>query len=77
MIEKGQVYRACDPREGGGRQIRIEQYRPGSMKAFVVGHPDGKRFRHILVSALHQSATTQDGQQRRTGYALVEEVEPT
>ena len=68
MIQPGQVYRSCDPR--GGPRIRIEKYTPGSNRAHVVDAYDGKRFRQILVSQLHATPTTRDGQPRRTGYAL-------
>lgn len=71
MIEKGDIYRSCDPREGASRQIRITSYRPGEAKAHIVSHPDGKRFRQILVKALHESDTTRDGEKRRNGYVLV------
>ena len=68
MIQPGQTYRSLDPR--GGPRIRIEKYTPGSNRAHVVDADTGKRFRQILVTALHGSPTTRDGQPRRTGYAL-------
>ncbi|MDX3247169.1 hypothetical protein [Streptomyces sp. ME18-1-4] len=68
MIQPGQTYRSLDPR--GGPRIRIQTYRPGDARAHVVNAHDGKRFRQILVTALHDSPTTQDGKPRRTGYAL-------
>lgn len=68
MIQPGQVYRSCDPR--GGPRIRIEKYSPGANRAHVVDAHDGKRFRQILVTALHHSDTTKTGAKRRTGYAL-------
>lgn len=67
-IQPGQTYRSCDPR--GGPRIRITSYRPGDARARVVDAYDGKRFRQILVSALHDSDTTKTGVKRRTGYAL-------
>ncbi|MGQ4343534.1 hypothetical protein [Streptomyces sp. SAS_275] len=67
-IEPGQIYRSCDPR--GGPRIRIKSYRPGDARAHVVDARDGKRFRQILVTALHATVTTRDGQPRRTGYVL-------
>lgn len=77
MIKKGQIYESCDPREGASRRIRVEQYLPGSTRAQVVSHPDGKRYRQILVETLHQSAVTQAGERRRRGYALIGKVEST
>ena len=68
MIQPGQVFRSCDPR--GGPHIRIETYRPGSNRAHIVDAATGKRFRQILVTALHDSDTTRAGTQRRTGYVL-------
>ena len=68
-ISPGQTYRSADPR--GGSSIRIESYRPGDARAHVVDAQTGKRFRQILVSALHASSTTKAGHPRRTGYVLV------
>lgn len=68
LIRPGQIYRSCDPR--GGPIIRITRYRPGDARAHVVDARDGKRFRQILVTALHATATTRTGAPRRTGYAL-------
>ncbi|MFF7130357.1 hypothetical protein [Streptomyces sp. NPDC008240] len=67
-IQPGQTYRSLDPR--GGPRIRIESYRPGDLRAHIVDAATGKRFRQILVTALHDSPTTRDGQPRRAGYAL-------
>ncbi|GAA1887795.1 hypothetical protein GCM10009837_06980 [Streptomyces durmitorensis] len=71
-IQPGQIYRSCDPR--GGPRIRISSYIPGHARAHVVDAHAGKRFRQILVTALHADATTRDGRSRRTGYVL--EVDP-
>lgn len=68
MIQPGQIYRSLDPR--GGPRIRITAYRPGDSRAHVVDAHDGKRFRQILVTALHDSDRTQTGTLRRTGYVL-------
>ncbi|WP_329215159.1 hypothetical protein OG352_06175 [Streptomyces sp. NBC_01485] len=68
MIQPGQIYQSCDPR--GGPRIRVERYTPGHNRAWVVDADTGKRGRWILVSALHDSPTTGDGQPRRTAYAL-------
>lgn len=68
MIQSGQTYRSLDPR--GGPRIRIETYRPGDARAHIVDARDGKRFRQILVTALHATDTTKTGAKRRTGYAL-------
>lgn len=68
MIQPGQIYRNCDPR--GGPRIRITRYEPGWNRADVVDATTGKQPRRILVTHLHQSATTKNGQPRRTGYAL-------
>ena len=70
MIEPEQVYRSCDPRDDPPIRIRIESYRPGDARAHIVDAATGKRFRQILVTQLHDSPTTRDGQPRRTGYAL-------
>lgn len=70
MIEPGQTYRHCDPRET--IRIRIHAYRPGDLRAHIVDATTGKRIRQILVTQLHDSATTHNGQPRRTGYALEE-----
>lgn len=67
-IQPGQIYRHCDPRES--IRIRITAYRPGAARAHVVDAVTGKRPRQILVTHLHDSATTGTGQPRRTGYAL-------
>lgn len=68
MIQPGQTYRSLDPR--GGPRIRIKAYTPGHPRAHIVDAHDGKRFRQILVTALHDSDTTKTGVKRRTGYAL-------
>lgn len=68
MIQPGQIYRHCDPREQ--IRIRITAYTPGDARAHVVDAVTGKRFRQILVTALHASPTTRDGKPRRSGYAL-------
>ena len=67
-IQPGQTYRHCDPRES--IRIRITAYRPGDARAHVVDAATGKRARQILVTHLHESATTHDGKPRRSGYAL-------
>ena len=67
-IQPGQIYRHCDPRES--IRIRITAYTPGANRADVVDAVTGKRPRQILVTHLHDSATTKTGQPRRTGYAL-------
>lgn len=68
MIQPGQTYRSLDPRES--IRIRIVSYRPGDARAQVVDAVTGKRQRQILVTCLHDSPLTRDGQPRRTGYAL-------
>lgn len=70
-IQPGQIYRHCDPRES--IRIRITAYTPGDARAHVVDAVTGKRPRPILVTHLHDSATTKTGQPRRTGYALEQE----
>lgn len=67
MIQPGQVFRACDPRDS--IRIRIVRYEPGWNRADVVDAVTGKRPRSIVATALHASATTRDGKPRRTGYA--------
>lgn len=67
-VKPDQTYRSADPR--GGPRIRITAYTPGDARAHVVDAATGKRFRQLLVSGLHTSATTKAGQPRRTGYVL-------
>jgi hypothetical protein len=74
-IRPGQIYTDCDPR--GGATIRIVSYTPGSNRVHVVDAITGKRPRSVLAARLHDSATTRDGKPRRTGYALVQDVEST
>lgn len=68
MIKPGQTYRSADPRDS--IRIRITDYTPGHARAHVVDAFTGKRPRQMLVTALHQTPTTRDGQPRRTGYVL-------
>jgi hypothetical protein len=68
VIQPGQTYRSLDPR--GGPRIRVASYRHGEARACVVDADTNKRYRHILVSALHDSPLTRDGKPRRTGYVL-------
>ncbi|MEV0443503.1 hypothetical protein AB0I84_13185 [Streptomyces spectabilis] len=68
MIKPGQTYRSCNPHET--TRLRIESYRPGDARAHVVDATTGKRPRQILISQLHDSPLTRDGQPRRTGYVL-------
>ncbi|MFI8872430.1 hypothetical protein [Streptomyces sp. NPDC055243] len=67
-IQPGQIYRSCDPR--GGPRIRISSFTPGHSRAHVIDADTGKRYRQILVTALHANPNTRDGQPRRTGYVL-------
>lgn len=67
-ITPGQTYRSADPREL--IRIRIKTYVPGENRALVVDAATGKRPRPMLVTALHDSATTQAGKPRRSGYVL-------
>lgn len=69
-IQPGQIYRSLDPR--GRPAIRITGYTSGHARAHVVDAVTGKRFRQILVTALHASDRTKTGAPRRTGYALVD-----
>ena len=76
MIQPGQIYRSCDPR--GGPRIRIVRLAPGypawgwskTTVETVTADGRGIRQRAIETTQLHETATTQDGQPRRTGYAL-------
>ncbi len=79
MIEPGQTYRALgDPYPyTEPRRIKVVgRVVPGAMghgKAHVVTlTSDGRELRRraIEIAQLHDSATTADGQPRRTGYAL-------
>ncbi|MFI0929680.1 hypothetical protein ACH4TP_38015 [Streptomyces sp. NPDC021012] len=67
-IQPGQTYRSADPRDS--IRIRIKSYTPGENRALVVDASTGKRPRPMLVNALHDSATTQAGKPRRSGYVL-------
>lgn len=80
MIEPGQIYAACDPRDidrdGNRRRIVIVKHEPGLSRAQIETiHTDGSRLRRrgMLVTYLHDSAITRTGQPRLRGYALVEE----
>ncbi|MFJ1647999.1 hypothetical protein [Streptomyces sp. NPDC088258] len=42
----------------------------GSNRAHVVDAHSGKKPRQILVNSLHATATTRDGNPRRSGYVL-------
>jgi hypothetical protein len=66
-IKPGRIFAACDPRDN--IRIRIEQYKPGDMRALVVDAVTGQRRRLMLISALHASAFTNAGVPRRSGYA--------
>lgn len=74
MIEKNQVYVACDPRDEG-RTIRVVDVY-GDSRSGKVGvvtlTDDGRelRRRDMDTSVLHESAVTRDGVRRRSGYAL-------
>jgi hypothetical protein len=68
MIQPGQIYRSCDPRES--IRIRITAYRPGDARAHVVDAVTGKRPRQIFVKDLHESPVTATGRRRRSGYVL-------
>lgn len=69
-ITPGQTYRSADPRDL--IRIRIKSYTPGENRALVVDAATGKRPRPMLVTALHESPTTQAGKPRRSGYVLEE-----
>ncbi|MDQ0602028.1 hypothetical protein QF037_006373 [Streptomyces canus] len=66
-IKPGRIFVACDPRDS--IRIRIEQYKPGDIRALVADAATGRRRRLMLTSALHASALTNAGVQRRSGYA--------
>ncbi|WP_405613256.1 hypothetical protein [Streptomyces sp. NBC_00076] len=66
-IKPGRIFVACDPRDS--IRIRIEQYKPGDMRALVADAATGRRRRLMLISALHASAITNAGVRRRSGYA--------
>ncbi|MFI5800951.1 hypothetical protein [Streptomyces sp. NPDC051677] len=76
-IRPGRIFVACDPRDS--IRIRIEQYKPGDMRALVADAATGRRRRLMLISALHASASTNAGVPRRSGYApdVTESVPPT
>jgi len=69
-VEKDQLYPACNPLDEG-RTLRIVGVVGGHARIFTVGGPARERW--IAVKHLHATATTRDGQPRRSGYALVEE----
>lgn len=77
MIQRGQIYRAADPRDEGVRIQVVSGYIQNSLGASVsiaTIRSDGKltRQRSILASALHESPVTKTGATRRTGWILVE-----
>ncbi|MFF4417044.1 hypothetical protein ACFYY8_31370 [Streptosporangium sp. NPDC001559] len=75
-ISIGQVYESCHPLDEG-RRIRVVGM-PVNTKVLVESLPTGgrgARRRNIETSQLHDSATTRSGAARRTGYALVEDVQ--
>jgi hypothetical protein len=67
MLDKGEVFISCNPRENG-RMIRIVNYVPGAETAHIATHPSDTRIRRIKVSELHDEAITQQGNPRLTGY---------
>lgn len=79
MIQPGQTYRAVSPTPSDpeGRHIRIKvvwvpaSFWEGKVNVVTV-LADGREIRRraIEASQLHASATTRDGQPRRTGYVL-------
>jgi hypothetical protein len=79
MIQRGQIYRSADPRDG---DVRIQvvggyarNYRGGSSVTIAtIRNHDGKliRQRSILAAGLHESPVTKTGATRRTGWVLVE-----
>lgn len=71
-IVPGQVYRSADPR--GGPTVRVKAWRPGDARAHVVDAHTGKRHRQILAHTLHATATTRNGEPRRTGYVLAQDT---
>ncbi|MGM9465351.1 hypothetical protein [Streptomyces murinus] len=70
-IWKGRVFAACHPLDSA--HVRVVQYEPGDLRAFVVDAVSGTRRRGILASSLHDSAVTQTGKQRKSGYAPVDD----
>lgn len=70
MITPGQVYARFDPQSRTWTRIRVADYTLGHARAHVEDADTGKRYRQILASSLHESATTRSGKPRRTGYVL-------
>ncbi|MGW4981238.1 hypothetical protein [Streptomyces mirabilis] len=66
-IKPGRIFVGCDPQDS--IRIRIEQYKPGDMRALVADAVTGRSRRLMLISALHASAFTNAGVLRRRGYA--------
>ncbi|MEU6475360.1 hypothetical protein ABZ858_00445 [Streptomyces sp. NPDC047017] len=69
-IWKGRVFAACHPLDPA--RIRVVKYEAGDLHAIVEDAVSGKRRRGVLASNLHDSAATQAGKKRRSGYAPVD-----
>ncbi|RKN61887.1 hypothetical protein D7231_31955 [Streptomyces klenkii] len=68
-VRPGQVYVACDPRDGG-RRIRVEAVH-GLRATVVTLTAQGPARRRVMwTDLLHPTPHTPDGQPRHTGYAL-------
>lgn len=69
-IEKGNIYEAADPRDGG-RQILVTSFYTGYANANIVSYPSEKNHRSINVKYLHQDRNTGKGTPRKNGYFFV------
>ncbi|WP_147409098.1 hypothetical protein [Kitasatospora xanthocidica] len=69
-MTEDQVYEACHPLDEQ-RRIRILAVTGNRAEVETLG-PGPARKRDILLNSLHPTATTANGQPRRTGYRLVE-----
>ncbi|MEU3569597.1 hypothetical protein AB0E96_14385 [Kitasatospora sp. NPDC036755] len=70
QVTEGQVYEACHPLDEQ-RRIRVLAITGNRAEVETLG-PGPARRRHVLLNSLHPTATTANGQPRRTGYRLVE-----
>jgi hypothetical protein len=69
-VRPGQVYQRCGPR--GGQRVRVDGVGPARAD---VSNLDGRYPRSILLTDLHPTGRTKNGQEWRTGYRLVSQPE--
>ena len=70
-VQRGQVYRSCNPAHSTPTLLRVESYRPGDLRAEVAEARTGRRRRQLRATQLHGTEVSVGDALRRTGYALV------